>query len=864
MRIVIDLQGAQGLSRYRGIGRYSLELALAVAHNRGNHEVIIVLNDMFPETIMDLRAKFHGILPSSAIRLWTAPGPVEGTDPQNVERRKQAELIRETFIATLEPDVVLVTSLFEGAYDSGHTSITTISNAPTVVVLYDLIPLMNSKIYLSDQNVAQWYAEKLSYLKKADHLLAISESVCNEAVEMLPWDQSKIFNISAAASPSFKPLSLSESDVNHCLKKFGISKSYLMYTGGLDPRKNIKVMIAAFAALPIQIRDSFQLAIVGKTSEIDRRRLFDIAKNEGLAKDSLVVTGYVNDQELTQLYNLSTAFIFPSLHEGFGLPALEAMQCGKAVIASNASSIPEVVGRKDAMFDPNDQSSLSEKIEKVLTDHVFRGELEEHGLARSKSFSWEISAEKTIQELERVFSTKDDSHFSVAHEALVDDLASALSSIASKNTLVSLADALAKTFVGNKPVRTMYVDVSILAQHDAETGIQRVVRATLVELLNGTHERFHVVPVRHRPDGRYEPAHKLIENLSKNKSASTSKLPIDLVCDDIFLGLDLDGHRSEATKRELDRMHRWGVKVFHVVYDMLPIQLPEFFPDAKKWYEPWIQNVVSYDGAICISKSVADDLRAWIDRNEKDVLNSFEVSWFHLGADISSTAPSSGQTPEANNILSYCEERPTFLMVGTVEPRKGYRQVLKAFELLWSLGTDANLVIIGKEGWNVADLAKQLRSHPERGRRLFWPDQASDEFLEKIYAASTCLIAASEGEGFGLPLIEAAQHKLPIIARDIPVFREVAGDHASYFKGLEAENIVGAVKQWLSSWQNKKHVRSDGMSWLTWSQSATQLISIIDEWTRSNRINYSRLTIENGNPRGIIDLITKDNEEAIR
>ncbi|MCD1627286.1 glycosyltransferase family 4 protein [Seohaeicola saemankumensis] len=835
MRIVVDLQGAQGLSRYRGIGRYSLELALAVARNRGNHEVIIALSDMFPETIMDLRAKFHGVLPNSAIRLWTAPGPVEGTDTRNAERRKEAELIRETFIATLEPDVVLVTSLFEGAYDNGHTSITKISNAPTVVILYDLIPLMNSKVYLGDQNVAQWYAEKLSYLKKADHLLAISESVCQEAIEMLPWDQNKISNISAAANPSFKPLSLSKSDADHCLKKFGISKSFLMYTGGLDPRKNIKVMIAAFAALPERVRDNFQLAIVGKTSEIDRRRLFDIAKNEGLVKESLVVTGYVNDQELTQLYNLSTAFIFPSLHEGFGLPALEAMQCGKAVIASNTSSIPEVVGRKDAMFDPNDQSSLSEKIEKVLTDHVFRGELEEHGLRRSKSFSWDISAEKTIHELERVFSSRDDSQFSIAHEVLIDDLASALSRIASKNTLVSLADALAKTFVANKPVRTLYVDVSILAQHDAETGIQRVVRATLVELLNGIDGRFQVVPVRHRPDGRYEPACKLIDNLSKNKSASTSKLPIDPVYDDIFLGLDLDGHRSEAAKRELDRVHRWGVKVFHVVYDMLPIQLPEFFPDAKKWYEPWIQNVVSYDGAICISESVADDLRVWFDRNKKDVLPSFKVSWFHLGADICSTAPSSGQTPEANNILSNCEKRPTFLMVGTVEPRKGHRQVLKAFELLWSRGTDANLVIVGKEGWNVADLAKQLRSHPERGKRLFWPDQASDEFLEQIYAASTCLIAASEGEGFGLPLIEAAQHKLPIIARDIPVFREVAGDHASYFSGKDAENITTAVELWLSNWQNGLHVKSDHLPWLTWAQSAEQLMSVIEKWTAEGR-----------------------------
>ncbi|WP_115760418.1 glycosyltransferase, partial [Escherichia coli] len=89
-------------------------------------------------------------------------------------------------------------------------------------------------------------------------------------------------------------------------------------------------------------------------------------------------------------------------------------------------------------------------------------------------------------------------------------------------------------------------------------------------------------------------------------------------------------------------------------------------------------------------------------------------------------------------------------------------------------------------------------NHAERNRRLFWLDGVSDEYLEKIYAASDCLIAASEGEGFGLPLIEAAQHKLPIIARDIPVFREVAGNHALYFSGATPDTLANAVKEWLT------------------------------------------------------------------
>jgi len=166
-------------------------------------------------------------------------------------------------------------------------------------------------------------------------------------------------------------------------------------------------------------------------------------------------------------------------------------------------------------------------------------------------------------------------------------------------------------------------------------------------------------------------------------------------------------------------------------------------------------------------------------------------------------------------------------MVGTLEPRKGYTQTLSAFEKLWMQGVDANLVIVGKQGWMVEKLVEKLRRHPELGCRLFWLEGISDEYLEKVYASCTCLIAASEGEGFGLPLIEAAQHKLPIIARDIPVFHEVAGEHAFYFKGKEPDDLAKAVQKWLELYHSGQHPKSDDMPWLTWNESASQLLDII-------------------------------------
>jgi glycosyltransferase involved in cell wall biosynthesis len=159
-------------------------------------------------------------------------------------------------------------------------------------------------------------------------------------------------------------------------------------------------------------------------------------------------------------------------------------------------------------------------------------------------------------------------------------------------------------------------------------------------------------------------------------------------------------------------------------------------------------------------------------------------------------------------------------MVGTLEPRKGHAQVIEAFGQLWNKGIDVNLVIVGKQGWLVDELVNQLLGHPEQNKRLFWLKGISDEFLEKMYASSTCLIAASYGEGFGLPLIEAAQHKLPIIARDFPAFREVAGEHAYYFNATDAQGLGKTIERWLVLYGNKMHPVSNYMPWLTWRESA--------------------------------------------
>lgn len=271
-----------------------------------------------------------------------------------------------------------------------------------------------------------------------------------------------------------------------------------------------------------------------------------------------------------------------------------------------------------------------------------------------------------------------------------------------------------------------------------------------------------------------------------------------------------------------------GVSVGFVVYDLIPVQYDGFYPDGfQEGHATWLRVVARCDWVVCISNAVAGDLSCWIRNHVENHNPDLRIDSFRLGADITESSPSRGLPEGHDTLCRRFSATTTFLMVGTIEPRKGHRQVLDAFDRLWAAGWSLNLVIVGKQGWMVDDLVDRLRSHPHRQQQLFWLEGTSDEFLEKIYAASSCLIAASHAEGFGLPLIESAQHGLPIIARDIPVFREVAGDHAHYFRDDGPEPLARTITQWLELYQQGRHPQSQQITWLTWKESAAQLLARI-------------------------------------
>jgi glycosyltransferase involved in cell wall biosynthesis len=274
MRIVLDLQGAQSDSRFRGIGRYSLGLARAIAQVATQHEVWLVLSGRYPESVVPLSEGFANLIPRKRIRVFELPGPVAELDPRNSWRMQAAQLLREKFLSDLRPDIVHMSTLFEGFHNEVVTSVGRLNkNIPTAVTLYDLIPLLHPERFLTDALTKRCYLRRAQSLKQADLLLAISESSRREAIEKLQILPERITNIGSGVSPWFSSAHASPGSKTALLERLGLRKPFVLYIGNMEPHKNLERLIEAFSLLRRELRTAHQLAVVGNVNQEQGWRL---------------------------------------------------------------------------------------------------------------------------------------------------------------------------------------------------------------------------------------------------------------------------------------------------------------------------------------------------------------------------------------------------------------------------------------------------------------------------------------------------------------------------------------------------------------------------------------------------------------
>lgn len=350
--------------------------------------------------------------------------------------------------------------------------------------------------------------------------------------------------------------------------------------------------------------------------------------------------------------------------------------------------------------------------------------------------------------------------------------------------------------------RQVLIDVSVIVRGDAGTGIQRVVRTLVGQLCRLEIPGIVFQPVFASRDHGYCKATQLQNGRIVNASPVSNLLqPVVVQPNDIFLGLDLCAHLLPRVESDLARWRRKGVSINVIVYDVLPILHEDWFPaSTARNFRRWLGVLARQaDRCICISQTVARGLKPMLEAYGEARMP--EITTVPLGADLAESYPSRGLPENFAFVSKWLRDHQVILSVGTIEPRKGHHQLLSALSLYWQSEPNGRvaLLFVGHPGWKTQMLVKQLREHPEHGRRLLWISDASDELLSELYSRAAGLAAASHGEGFGLPLIEALAHGTPVLARDLPVFREIGGEAFDYFTDDSPENLLARVQTWLAA-----------------------------------------------------------------
>ncbi len=377
------------------------------------------------------------------------------------------------------------------------------------------------------------------------------------------------------------------------------------------------------------------------------------------------------------------------------------------------------------------------------------------------------------------------------------------------------------------PPARLLVDVTGVIKHDAGTGIQRVVKKVVQALYGGESYEIPTLAVR-GVDGRLYSAHEYAATLTGAPSRGPDE-QIEPCPGDRFLMLSDSWNAFDELAPLFARIREQGGEIISCVFDLIPELHPHACHDVTvPLYDAWLRKaLVESDGFLAISRTVAEELAAFVESRGLPHRSGLKIGWFHCGCDI---APAGTREPRAKIRDAGAGASPLFLCVSTIEPRKGQRVALRAFDSLWREGVDARLLFVGRRGWLDEAVVAEIANHPELGRRLFWFDDVGDDELAFLYQHARALVLPSFAEGFGLPIVEAAWRGRPVLCSDIPVFREVGGAGAIYFRVNDPQALADCVKDFLAG-----RIRADParVSRTTWAQAARRIVEVIarEEWS---------------------------------
>ncbi len=471
MKILLDIQSLQGESRFRGIGRWTLDHAKSFIKVAEKDDVFLLINDSGFEGGARVREIFKDILPENRILTYSLPFSLFNNQKNWIEyntlrknRIRAAEYLREIFISIVNPDFVLIYGYFDSFFSI--SSVKEYFDQKTGVVIYDFIPLNDKANYLTGWR-EEWYSRKLEHLKKADVLFAISEYVKNETENLFKSDSLVVTSVNSDASEFWDRITYSDEEIERFKIKYDASKKFILYAGGLDERKNVKSLISAYAALDEKIKEEYALLIVCGRDEARKKALKLYADSLG-GCGGVKFFGNVSDDELRMAYNLCSLFVFPSFEEGFGLPPLEAMRCGAAVISSERSSLSQIVNLKEAMFDPGSVSEIAKKIEKALLSRDFYELLKKNADIQSGKFSWKDSALRTLDSIADIVTNEKRDDIAYSPDEYLNGLAVILRGEKNEVFISEIAESISFNLESSGSEEQIFIDSSLLSSGSLE------------------------------------------------------------------------------------------------------------------------------------------------------------------------------------------------------------------------------------------------------------------------------------------------------------------------------------------------------------------------------------------------------------
>lgn len=399
MKLFIDLQGTQTPgSRKRGIGRYSRDLSAALIREAPpSSSIALGWNKAF-ETPLDEMDTGNGA--RSDLDLISYPYGILKRPKYQFRRHDIYQEVNDRLfryaVARSGCEHIIFTSLIENAEENfaQPLNLNFAARSSSYSIIYDIIPLIFKEKYLSTEALFSNYMSQISVALSATTIFTISEQTKKDLLEHFDIEEARVVNIGTGIDCEQFQMTRAK-----LVEPLPVTRPYLLFLGGDEFRKNLTGFVQAYCRLPDVLKTGLQAVVVGKVAEATKQSICELAQQEGLPADTIQFTEYLCQAGLIQAYHECALVVIPSLYEGFGLPALEAMACGAPVIASKNTSLADLIPDDAFLFDPAAPQDIANTIEFALTHHERVQQLKAEYPRVLAQHTWSAVAKRVFAEL---------------------------------------------------------------------------------------------------------------------------------------------------------------------------------------------------------------------------------------------------------------------------------------------------------------------------------------------------------------------------------------------------------------------------------------------------------------------------------